>query len=60
MQLSMFEKKINVENEFDKKNSAIITRDILKISKELPEEFFKMIVSSPPYNIGKDYEKKRT
>ncbi len=25
---------------------------------QLPDEFFKLIVTSPPYNIGKKYEKR--
>ncbi len=59
MQLNIFEKKLTVCSEFNKKNSAIITKDILKFSKELPKNFFKLIISSPPYNIGKVYEKKQ-
>lgn len=33
--------------------------DCLKLLKEIPDESIDLIVSSPPYNIGKEYEKKR-
>ena len=33
-------------------------RDTLKAIESLPENTFKLIVSSPPYNIGKEYEEK--
>ena len=32
--------------------------DNLKFTKSFPDEFFKLIITSPPYNIGKSYEKK--
>ena len=54
-----FEKKIVISSKFNKENSAIITNDILNFSKKLPHIFFKLIISSPPYNIGKIYEKKQ-
>lgn len=36
----------------------IIVGDTLVISKTLPKEGFSLILSSPPYNMGKEYEKK--
>ena len=33
-------------------------RDNLRFMEELADESMKLIVTSPPYNIGKDYEKK--
>ena len=32
--------------------------DNLEFMRELPDEYFKLIVTSPPYNIGKTYEAK--
>ncbi len=32
--------------------------DALEVLKELPDAHFRLAVSSPPYNIGKEYEKK--
>ena len=37
---------------------AVIRADALEACQELPDEFFSLIISSPPYNIGKTYEKK--
>ena len=37
---------------------SVIWADALAACRELPDEFFSLIVSSPPYNIGKNYEKK--
>lgn len=36
----------------------LINLDVLDALKTLPEHKFKLIVSSPPYNIGKSYEHK--
>lgn len=35
---------------------AILCDDTLAACKKMPDAFFKLIVSSPPYNIGKSYE----
>ncbi len=59
MQQSLFNKPIKVSRTFDGKNSAILTGDILKVCDRFPKNFFKLIVTSPPYNLGKDYEKKQ-
>lgn len=37
---------------------SVIQDDALKACKKLPDVFFSLILSSPPYNIGKTYEKK--
>ncbi|MFA7241909.1 MAG: DNA methyltransferase [Sulfuricellaceae bacterium] len=39
------------------KNIVVRASDTLKELKSLPSNQFKLIVSSPPYNIGKEYEK---
>lgn len=33
--------------------------DTLQSLKEIPDEAFSLVVSSPPYNIGKIYEKRQ-
>lgn len=35
---------------------AIYNRDCLEIMKQFPEKFVDLIVTSPPYNIGKKYD----
>lgn len=32
--------------------------DCLELLAQVPDEFVKLVVTSPPYNLGKDYEKK--
>ena len=32
--------------------------DCLKLLKTIPDETLKLVITSPPYNIGKEYEKK--
>ena len=59
MQKNIFERKINISKKFDGISSSIITGDILKTCVSFPPNFFQLIITSPPYNIGKDYEKKQ-
>ncbi|POZ49681.1 DNA-methyltransferase [Methylovulum psychrotolerans] len=47
-----------ISSSFDKEESIVVRQsDTLQELKFLPENTFKLIVSSPPYNIGKEYEK---
>ena len=36
---------------------VLASGDSLKTLKQLPEGFAKLIITSPPYNLGKVYEK---
>jgi adenine-specific DNA-methyltransferase len=39
-------------------SSALLEGDVLKVLNDLPKsQKYSLIISSPPYNIGKDYEK---
>lgn len=40
------------------KNAIIAVKDNLGFMRDLPDESMKLIVTSPPYNIGKAYERK--
>ncbi|UCG02862.1 MAG: site-specific DNA-methyltransferase [Candidatus Heimdallarchaeota archaeon] len=40
------------------KYNKIYNKDFLDFSKKIPEETIDLIVTSPPYGIGKEYEKK--
>lgn len=42
------------------KTGHIVIADILNVADDFEEQKFKLIVTSPPYNIGKPYEKKQT
>ena len=39
---------------------AILPGDCLESMRSLPDAFAKLIITSPPYNIGKSYEKARS
>ncbi|MGK7940764.1 MAG: site-specific DNA-methyltransferase [Crocosphaera sp.] len=39
--------------------NQIFLGDCLKLLKQLPDECVDLVVSSPPYNLGKEYEAKR-
>ena len=39
-------------------NAVVLCDDVLSACGKLKDETFQLIVSSPPYNIGKSYEKR--
>jgi adenine-specific DNA-methyltransferase len=50
--------KAEIESSFKPDTDAVIAPgDCLKTLRGLPEGFAKLIITSPPYNIGKAYEK---
>lgn len=52
------EDNFKIHDSFNQKAEMVVCQtDTLSCLKELPSETFKLIVSSPPYNIGKEYEK---
>ena len=52
-------KKLNIYPKFDKNsNKVIYPGDCLKLLRQIPDEAIQLIVTSPPYNIGKEYENK--
>ena len=58
-QASFFERDIAISSHFDNSSNVIATGDILKLSSHLPKNSFHLIITSPPYNIGKEYETKQ-
>jgi DNA modification methylase len=51
-------KSHDISSVFDENNRIVLRKnDSLTELKQLPSNTFKLIVSSPPYNIGKTYEK---
>lgn len=51
--------KIKLSKQFDPKSDFILYEgDVLELLSEIPDGFTKLIVTSPPYNIGKPYEDK--
>ena len=47
-----------IDSNFDSESHIVVSLgDTLEECKRLPDSTFKLIISSPPYNIGKEYEK---
>lgn len=55
---NLFSEDLIIDSSFSKKNDATIylgdCRDLLKT---IPDKSLQLIITSPPYNIGKEYEK---
>lgn len=50
-----------IHTDFDPKATIVLKHgDSLEFTSELPGNFVKLVMSSPPYNIGKAYEKRRS
>lgn len=55
----MFKTKIKIENKFDiNKRVVLYQGSCLELLKQIPDKTMQLIITSPPYNIGKEYEKK--
>lgn len=54
----MFEKRA-ISNTFSVSEYIVVYQgDCLDLLKTIPDETMQLIVTSPPYNIGKKYDKK--
>lgn len=52
-------KKLSIQSKFQKNYKAVIyPGDCLDILRQIPDESVGLVVTSPPYNIGKEYENK--
>jgi len=48
---------VNIASGFDPKADFVLYQgDCLELLREIPDEFVKLVVTSPPYNLGKEYE----
>ena len=53
-------KRIKIAHDVSKDADVILFHgDCIDLMKKLPERSVKLVVTSPPYNIGKEYEKRR-
>ena len=51
--------KIKITNYFNGNSDAVLHHgDCLELLKDIPSGKFRLIITSPPYNVGKEYEKK--
>lgn len=58
-QETLFKKNLLTSDSFDKKSDVILrAEDTFLFTKRIPDNVVDLVVSSPPYNIGKEYEKK--
>ncbi|MDR1216464.1 MAG: site-specific DNA-methyltransferase [Treponema sp.] len=56
--MNLLFKQYNITDHFDETADAVLLEgDAFDILKQLPNNISKLVVSSPPYNIGKVYEK---
>jgi DNA modification methylase len=56
---TLFNQKRKIADEFTLSESIVVyPGDCLDLLKSIPDESLQLIVTSPPYNIGKEYEKK--
>lgn len=56
---SLFKRSCHISHEFSLSESIVAySGDCLDLLKTVPDESIQLIVTSPPYNIGKEYEKK--
>lgn len=54
---ALFTRKLKIADEFAPSESVIVyPGDCLAFLKNIPDESLQLIVTSPPYNIGKEYE----
>lgn len=59
--LTLFKmKEIEIRNDFNEKANIVLHRgDTLEFLRTIPAEIFTLVVTSPPYNVGKEYETKK-
>lgn len=51
-------KKLNIQTKFTKRNKAtIFLGDCRNFLETIPDKSVQLIITSPPYNLGKEYEK---
>jgi len=50
---------MKISSEFDPNSNCVLFQgDCLNLLKQIPDKTIKLIVTSPPYNLGKEYEKR--
>jgi adenine-specific DNA-methyltransferase len=54
----MFDKRKIVEKFSPSEHIVVYPGDCLDLLKTIPDESLELVVTSPPYNIGKEYEKR--
>ena len=59
MVANLFNEKIKIADTFSEDERLVtVCDDALECAKDLPTNCFSLIVTSPPYNLGKEYEQR--
>lgn len=54
-----WDKKPEISDKFDENSNVILyCGDTMELLRQIPDETARLVVTSPPYNIGKPYEQK--
>ncbi len=52
-------RKVNISKKFSLNEQIVVySGECLDLMKAIPDGTLQLVVTSPPYNIGKEYEKK--
>ncbi len=55
-----FHSELKISREFSPDSNVVLFHgDRLDLMKSIPDQSVKLVVTSPPYNIGKEYEKRK-
>ncbi len=61
MNLPLFQNEKQIENHFDKNADIILYQgNVTDLLAEIPKNTISLIVTSPPYNLGKEYETRQS
>lgn len=59
MVANLFNEQVHIAERFSENERFVtICDDALECAKALPANFFSLIITSPPYNLGKEYEQR--
>ncbi len=57
--INLIPKKLKISDKFEKDADVVLyIGDTLELLDQIPDETASLVVTSPPYNIGKPYEKR--
>lgn len=61
LEFGKMKKAIQIRARFSSDNDVTLFHgDCLKLLKAIPDEVVQLVVTSPPYNVGKEYESRQT
>lgn len=61
LMFGLMKRSLRIRARFSEENDVTLSKgDCLKLLSNIPDEAAQLVVTSPPYNVGKSYEKKQT